>query len=183
MKVVAGELPGTLILEPRVFRDERGSFLETWSERRYAEAGIPGPFVQDNVSVSRRGVLRGLHFQDPHPQAKLVTVLAGEVWDVAVDLRRDSPGFGRWMGLTLDAESGRQFFIPAGFAHGFQVLSDEAVVSYRCSEYYHPEAEGTLAWDDPDLAIDWPVSDPVLSGKDRRGRRLQEIADGRSSRR
>lgn len=176
MKVIRTRLPGALILEPRVFRDERGRFVEAWSERRYVEAGIPGPFVQDNVSESRRGVLRGLHFQHPFPQAKLVSVLSGEIWDVAVDLRPRSATFGQWEGVTLTAENARQFYIPADFAHGFVVLSDGAVVSYKCSEYYHPESEQILCWNDPDLAIPWPVADPIVSAKDAAGHSLSVYA-------
>ncbi len=167
MEVRETELPGVLVVEPRVFRDDRGAFLESWHAERYAEAGIPGPFVQDNVSWSRRGVLRGLHFQEaPHAQGKLVTCLAGRVWDVAVDLRPDSPHFRRWVGVELDAAAPRQLWIPPGFGHGFVVLSDEALFAYKCTEVYVPEADGGVRWDDPELAIAWPVAEPVLSPKD-----------------
>lgn len=168
-------LPGVLLLEPRVFRDERGYFLESWREERYAEAGVARGFVQDNVSHSRRGVLRGLHYQQPNPQGKLVSVVYGEVWDVAVDIRRGSPAFGRWVGVALSAANARQLWIPAGFAHGFVVLSEEAVFHYKCTDVYRPEAEGTIRWDDPELAIRWPVHEPVVSEKDAGGLRLRDV--------
>lgn len=175
MNVVPCELEGVLLVEPRVYGDARGYFLETWHERRYREAGIPGPFVQDNLSFSRRGAVRGLHFQNPSAQAKLVYVLEGEVFDVAVDLRRRSPTFGRWFGIRLSAENKRQLYIPVGFAHGFAVLSETALFAYKCTEFYAPEHEVTLLWNDPDLAIPWPVEQPVLSEKDQRGRRLRDL--------
>ncbi|WP_412062432.1 dTDP-4-dehydrorhamnose 3,5-epimerase [Rubrivirga sp. IMCC45206] len=168
MTVTETELDGVRLLEPRVFEDERGRFLETWNAERYAEAGIPGPFVQDNVSVSKRGVVRGLHFQTPpHAQAKLVQVLEGSVYDVAVDLRRGSPTFGQHVGVELSAENGRQMYVPAGFAHGFAVTSETALFTYKCSAPYAPHHEGSLRWDDPALGIDWPVERPHLSAKDR----------------
>lgn len=169
MNVTETALPGVLLLEPRVFPDERGHFMETWNRDRYAAAGVPDRFVQDNVSVSRRGVLRGLHFQHPHAQGKLVSVPWGEVWDVAVDVRAGSPRFGQWVGYSLSAENARQLWIPEGFAHGFVVLSERAVFQYKCTDVYHPEAERTLRWDDPELAIEWPVSDPLVSEKDAQG--------------
>ncbi len=175
MNVITTELPGVLLLEPRVFGDARGFFFESWSLERYEAAGIPGHFVQDNVSLSPRGVLRGLHFQWPHPQGKLVSVLRGEVYDVAVDLREGSPTYGRWASVTLSSESMRQLWIPPGFAHGFQVLSDEALFAYKCTDYYRPECEATVAWDDPELAIDWPLANPTLSAKDRGGVRLRDL--------
>jgi dTDP-4-dehydrorhamnose 3,5-epimerase len=176
MKVTATELPGVLRVEPRVFRDDRGYFLETWSAERYAAAGNPPAFVQDNVSSSRKGVVRGLHFQHPHGQAKLVSVLRGEVFDVAVDVRAGSPTFGRWVGMRLSAESAVQMFIPAGFAHGFAVLSDEALFSYKCTAPYRPDAERTLLWNDPRVGVRWPVDEPLLSGKDLEGASLDELA-------
>ncbi len=177
MKLLPTDIPGVLLLEPRVFRDARGRFAETWRADRYAEAGIPGPFVQDNVSVSGRGVLRGLHFQrPPHEQGKLVTCLEGEVYDVAVDIRAGSPTFGRWTGTTLSSETSRQIFIPPGFAHGFVVTSERAIVSYKVTSLYAPEAEGGILWSDPDLGIRWPVVTPVLSAKDAAYPRLREIA-------
>ncbi|MGA4577309.1 dTDP-4-dehydrorhamnose 3,5-epimerase [Limisphaera sp. VF-2] len=175
MNVIPCELEGVLLIEPRVYGDARGYFLETWNERRYREAGIPGPFVQDNLSFSRRGAVRGLHFQNPSAQAKLVYVLEGEVFDVAVDLRRRSPTFGRWFGVRLSAENKRQLYIPVGFAHGFAVLSETALFAYKCTEFYAPEHEVTLLWNDPDLGIPWPVDQPVLSDKDQRGRRLRDL--------
>lgn len=179
MRVTETALAGVLLVEPRVFRDARGHFLETWSQGRYAEAGIAGPFVQDNVSVSRRGVVRGLHYQHPHAQGKLVSVLRGEAFDVAVDIRAGSPTFGKWVGARLSGEDGRQLWIPPGFAHGFAALSEETVFSYRCTELYHPEAEGTVLWSDPALAIPWPVSEPLLAEKDRAALPLSEIAPER----
>ena len=178
MKVKETGLPGVLLLEPKVFRDERGYFLESWSAERYAAAGVPARFVQDNLSYSRGGVLRGLHFQEPYPQGKLVSVLRGEVFDVAVDVRAGSPTFGRWVGHVLSAENARQLYVPEGYAHGFVVLSDEALFAYRCTEYYHPEAERTLLWNDPELGIEWPVEHPALSAKDEAGRRLRDFGPG-----
>lgn len=182
MNVVPTEIPGVLVIEPRVFRDARGSLFESWSEKRYADAGIPTAFVQDNVSLSRRGVLRGLHFQWPHPQGKLVQVLQGEVFDVAVDLRASSPTYGRWIGCYLSDANRQQLYLPPGVAHGFQVTSDEALLAYKCTEYYHAECEATLAWDDPDLAIKWPIAEPTLSDKDRVGYPLRSIPAERQPR-
>lgn len=180
MRVEATALPGVLVVEPRVFPDSRGRFLESWRADRYAAAGLPAHFVQDNVSVSRRGVLRGLHLQHPHGQGKLVTALRGAVWDVAVDVRRGSPTFGRWFGCELSGESARQLWIPPGFAHGFVVVSEEeATVLYKCTETYHPEAETTVRWDDPALRIEWPVDRPVLSEKDLAGMMLAEVPEER----
>ena len=177
MRVSAAELPEVLLLEPRVFRDERGLFRETWSRARYEAAGVALEFVQDNVSVSRRGTLRGLHYQEPHAQGKLVSVLRGAVWDVAVDIRRGSPTFGRWAGFHLSGEDGRQLWVPPGFAHGFVALEDDTVFSYRCTDYYHPEAEGTVLWSDPALAIAWPLDGPpLLAAKDAEAPCLREIA-------
>lgn len=172
-------LEGVLLVEPRVFRDPRGSFLEAWNESAYEAAGIRARFVQDNVSHSIKGVVRGLHYQHPHPQAKLVTVLRGEVFDVVVDIRRGSPTFGQWEGVTLNAERPRFLLIPEGFAHGFAVTSDEAVFSYKCTDFYRPECDGGLLWDDPALGITWPVTCPLLSQKDRDAPRLSEIPTDR----
>jgi len=172
MKSRETDLPGVLLIEPTVFKDPRGFFYESWSQSRYAEAGIPGPFIQDNVSRSTQGTLRGLHLQHPHAQGKLVHVLAGEVFDAAVDVRIGSPRFGQWTGAVLSEGNGHQFYIPPGFAHGFCVISDTALFAYKCTDYYHREAEITVAWDDPDVAIHWPVAEPVLSKKDKAGRRL-----------
>jgi dTDP-4-dehydrorhamnose 3,5-epimerase len=166
VKVTATALPDVLLVEPDVFGDERGYFFESYSARRYAEAGIPAAFVQDNVSLSQRGVLRGLHFQQPHGQGKLVGVLRGEVFDVAVDVRRGSPTFGRWVGECLSSENKRQLYVPPGFAHGFLVTSDEALFAYKCTEYYHPEAERCIRWDDARIGIRWPIEGPVVSTKD-----------------
>ncbi len=175
MNVIETALPGVLILEPRVFADARGYFLETWNQQRYASLGLPERFVQDNLSSSSRGVLRGLHYQHPNGQGKLVTVLRGEVYDVAVDIRVGSPDFGRWVGVTLSGENHRSLYIPPGFAHGFVVLSDEALFSYKCTEYYAPSCEASLIWDDPDLAIAWPESSPILSPKDLAAPRLRDV--------
>jgi len=166
MRVTPTELPDVLLLEPQVFSDARGAFTEAFSQRRYADAGVEASFVQDNVSWSRRGVLRGLHFQEPNGQGKLVSVVHGTVFDVAVDVRVGSPTFGRWTGVELSAESHRQLWIPPGFAHGFLVTSDEAVFTYKCTGYYDAGSDRTLRWDDPRLAIAWPTRDVVLSPKD-----------------
>jgi dTDP-4-dehydrorhamnose 3,5-epimerase len=175
MRVIPTELPSVAIIEPRVFGDARGFFLETWNQSRYAEAGLSAAFVQDNLSFSSRGVLRGLHYQNPNMQAKLVTVLQGEVYDVAVDIRLGSPTFGRWVGTTLSGENKRQLYIPVGFAHGFCVTSDVALFMYKCTDFYAPAAERGLAWNDPDLAIAWPVEKPTLSAKDNEYPRLRDV--------
>lgn len=167
MKIETLFLEGVLVIEPQVFGDARGFFQETYQQRRYTEAGIDAIFVQDNVSLSTAGILRGLHFQYPAGQAKLVYVLSGSVYDVVVDIRAGSPTFGRWVGTELSADNHRQVFVPAGFAHGFCVLSDRALFAYKCSDYYNPAAEGGIAWNDPALAIDWPVERPLVSEKDR----------------
>ena len=176
MKVIETELPDILVLEPRVFSDARGYFLETYSAERYRNAGLPDDFVQDNISFSSKGTLRGLHYQHPHGQAKLVQVLEGSVFDVAVDIRPDSPTFGRWHAVTLTAEKHNQMYIPTGFAHGFYVLSETALFSYKCSDYYVPETEGGIAWDDPDIGIRWPLSgEPTISEKDMKLGRLADL--------
>jgi dTDP-4-dehydrorhamnose 3,5-epimerase len=175
VKVIPCELSGLLTLEPAVFGDARGFFMETWNQRRYFEAGVQANFVQDNISFSRRGALRGLHCQNPNPQAKLVSVLQGEVFDVAVDLRRSSPTFGRWHGLLLSSENKRQFFIPAGFAHGFMVLSETALFHYKCTDFYSPKDELTVRWNDPGIGIEWPAGEPTLSAKDAQGLLLKEV--------
>ena len=168
MTVRTTRLPGVLVVEPRVFGDDRGFFLERFHAERYAEAGIDAAFVQDNHSRSERGVVRGLHFQRRHPQGKLVEVARGRVWDVVVDLRRGSPTFGAWQGYELSDETHRQLWVPPGFAHGFAVLSDTADVLYKCTDVYRPDDEGGVAWDDPEIGIAWPDLDPVrLSEKDR----------------
>ncbi len=166
MNVIETELPGVLLIEPNVFGDSRGFFMETYSESRYREAGIPGPFVQDNHSRSRKGVLRGLHYQLLQPQGKLVWVTHGRVFDVAVDVRRGSPTFGRWAGAILDDRNHHQFYVPPGFAHGFCVLSDQVDFVYKCNDYYHPQSEQGILWNDPDIGIEWPELDMILSDKD-----------------
>ncbi len=166
MRVEQTSLPGVLLIEPKVFGDSRGFFLESYHHQRYAEAGIDAVFVQDNHSRSSHGVLRGLHYQVRHPQGKLVSVVAGEVFDVAVDIRSGSPHFGKWFGCVLSAENHRQLWVPPGFAHGFCTLSETADFLYKCTDYYHPEDEGGVLWNDPDLAIAWPVASPALSAKD-----------------
>ena len=175
MNILPTEISGPLIVEPDVFGDARGFFLETWNHRRYSELGLPDQFVQDNLSFSRRGTLRGLHFQNPNPQGKLVFVLAGEVFDVAVDVRTDSPTFGRWVGVTLSAENKRQFWVPAGFAHGFCVTSETALFAYKCTDFYNPQSDGGVRWNDPELAIAWPVAEPILSGKDAQAPLLKDV--------
>jgi dTDP-4-dehydrorhamnose 3,5-epimerase len=171
VKVTPTAIPDLLILEPRVFGDDRGFFFESFNARRFAElTGVETAFVQDNHSRSARGVLRGLHYQIRQPQGKLVRVVAGEVWDVAVDIRRGSPSFGQWQGAYLSADNKRQLWIPEGFAHGFVVLSESAEFLYKTTDYYAPEHERCIAWNDPELAIDWHYpGDPVLSEKDRAG--------------
>lgn len=166
MRVLPTDLPGVLVIEPTVHRDPRGFFLETYHDVRYREAGIHGPFVQDNHSRSMRGVLRGLHGQGRQPQGKLVRVLVGEIFDVAVDIRSGSPTFGRWTGVTLDAQSFRQIWIPAGFLHGFCVTSDWAEVEYKCTALYDPADEIGVVWNDPDIGIGWPIAEPNISAKD-----------------
>ncbi len=176
MNVTETDLPGVLLIEPRVFGDARGFFLETFSEQRYAEAGIAGPFIQDNWSHSCRGTLRGLHFQIQHPQGKLVHVMQGEIFDVAVDVRQDSPTFGQWVGVTLSAENKRQLWIPPGFAHGFAVLSETADFVYKCTDIYAPEYERTLLWNDETIAVEWPIdAEPILSDTDRNGTAFDKL--------
>ena len=179
MKLIKTRLPGCVVIEPAVFGDERGCFYETWNAERFAEYGLPTRFVQSNVSTSSRGVLRGLHYQWPRPQGKLVTVLEGEVYDVAVDIRRGSPSFGQWAAAVLSADNKRQFWIPEGFAHGFAVLSERAVFSYLCTEVYVREADAGVRWNDAGIAVDWPVADPILSPKDESAPCLGQIAPER----
>lgn len=175
MKILPTELPGALLVEPDVFGDARGFFMETWNRDRYAQAGLAANFVQDNLSFSRKGTLRGLHFQNPQPQGKLVYVLQGEVFDVAVDIRVGSPTFGRWLGVTLSAENKRQFYVPEGFAHGFCVTSDTALFAYKCTDLYNPQTDGGVLWNDPDIGIQWPIAEPLLSDKDRRAPLLRDV--------
>ena len=180
MEILKTAIEGIVIIEPRIFRDARGYFFESFSMREFNEKVAPVTFVQDNESYSSYGVIRGLHFQKPpHAQAKLVRVVKGRVLDVAVDLRKDSPTFGRYVTMELSEENHRQMFIPRGFAHGFSVLSDEVIFQYKCDNYYAPQSEGAIAWDDPDLAIDWQVpSDKViLSEKDGKHPLLRDIKD------
>ncbi len=175
MNVLRCQLEGLLILEPRVFGDARGYFMETWNRERYRAAGIAADFVQDNFSFSRRGILRGLHLQNPRPQGKLVSVLAGEVFDVAVDLRRSSPTFGKYESAILSGENHRQFYLPPGFAHGFVVLSETAQFFYKCTDFYSPQDELAIRWDDPQIGIQWPIRDPQVSERDAKGRWLREV--------
>lgn len=177
MNVLETAIPGPLIVEPRVFGDERGFFMETWNARAFADAGLDMEFVQDNHSRSQKGVLRGLHFQNPGPQGKLVRVTRGAVFDVAVDLRRSSEHFGKWVGVELSADNKRMFWVPEGFAHGFLTLEDDTDFLYKCTAPYAPQSEHTLAWDDPALGIEWPDAGcaPVVSEKDTRGLTLAEV--------
>jgi len=176
MKIHQTPISGALILEPKVFSDDRGFFLESYSGRTFAEVGIKDQFVQDNHSSSKRGVLRGLHYQVQKPQGKLVRVVSGEVLDIFVDLRRSSPTFGRWHSVKLSAENKLLAWIPAGLAHGFCVVSDTADVLYKSTEFYYPELERTILWNDPDLAVDWGTQNPLLSPKDQRGTRFRDAA-------
>jgi dTDP-4-dehydrorhamnose 3,5-epimerase len=179
MKVVETSLPSCVIIEPAVFGDDRGFFFETWNADRYGQLGLPDKFVQSNVSSSARGVLRGLHYQWPNPQGKLVSVLEGEVYDVAVDIRRGSPTFGRWAAVILSAENKRQFWIPEGFAHGFAVLSERAIFSYLCTAQYDRSADAAVRWNDADIGIDWPIDGPLLSEKDAIAPFLKDVAPDR----
>lgn len=175
MKIVEAKLPGVYFIEADMFRDARGYFFELWNEARYTNSAIATHFVQDNVSFSTKGTMRGLHLQNPNAQAKLVYVLQGEVFDVAVDVRHGSPTFCQWVGRFLSAENGRQLYVPESFAHGFCVLSETALFGYKCAEYYHPESELSIAWDDPDIGISWPLDAPVLSDKDRKAPRISDF--------
>ncbi len=175
MRVESTALPGVMLITPKVFGDERGFFFESWNEQAFEAAGIRTRFVQDNHSRSARGVLRGLHYQIGQPQGKLVRVIAGQIFDVALDIRRSSPSFGRWSSFRLDSVSKQILWVPKGFAHGFLVTSDFAEVLYKATDFYAPTEERTIAWNDPALAIDWPLhGEPVLSGKDARGTRLNQ---------
>ncbi len=176
MKTIATPLEGLLIIEPRLFDDDRGYFIETHQQQRYRECGIDRIFVQDNLSFSVKGTLRGLHFQITKPQAKLVQALTGEIFDAAVDIRPDSTTFGQWFGVHLSEQNKQQLFIPEGFAHGFCVLSESAHFSYKCSDYYDPQDEGGILWSDQTLAIEWPIKNPILSQKDSRFANLSDLA-------
>lgn len=177
MNFIKTDIPGPIILEPKVFGDDRGFFLESWNQRIFADAGFDLSFVQDNHSRSEKGVLRGIHFQNPNPQGKLVRVVSGRVWDVAVDLRRASPHFGKWTGVELSAENKRLFWIPPGFGHGFLSLEDGTDFLYKCTALYEPANEDSLAWDDPTVDIQWPLEgiEPQLSAKDKVAKSLGEI--------
>jgi dTDP-4-dehydrorhamnose 3,5-epimerase len=177
VRLVPTSLLDVVVIEPDVHRDGRGFFLETYHAERYREFGIVGPFVQDNHSRSVSGTLRGLHLQVGHAQGKLIRVIEGEIFDVAVDVRRGSPTFGRWVGVNLDAESFKQVYVPPGFAHGFCVVSGAAQVEYKCTDVYDPSSEVGIAWNDPDLSISWPLADPILSVRDRQHLRLAAVTD------
>ena len=178
MIVEKASLEGVLLIKPKVFRDSRGFFLETWQVRRYQELGIPSDFVQDNISFSTKGVLRGLHYQKKFPQGKLVEVITGRVFDVVVDIRPNSSSFGKWFGVILSEQNHQQLWIPPGMAHGFVVLSDAAHFHYKCTDYYHPEDEGSIRWSDPDLDVKWPLSfDPIVSEKDAKAPFLFEVKE------
>jgi dTDP-4-dehydrorhamnose 3,5-epimerase len=175
VNVTPTAIPDVLVIEPKVFGDPRGFFLESWNQHAFSAAGIRAGFVQDNHSRSARNVLRGLHYQLRQAQGKLVRVIVGEIYDVAVDIRRNSPTFGRWVGLALSAGNRRMLWVPPGFAHGFLVVSEAAEVLYKATDYYAPEHERTIAWNDPELAITWPLAgEPVLSAKDAAGKRLRD---------
>ena len=179
MKIIETDLPGCVVIEPAVHGDARGFFYESYNKAKWQEAGIDADFVQSNVSRSARGVLRGLHYQWPRPQGKLVSVLEGEVYDVAVDIRRGSPTFGQWAAVVLSAENKKQFWIPEGFAHGFAVLSERAIFSYLCTEVYLKDFDAGVRWNDADIAVDWPISAPTLSAKDESAPFLRDIAEDR----
>jgi dTDP-4-dehydrorhamnose 3,5-epimerase len=175
MQVTPQAFPEVLLIEPKMFRDRRGHFLEIFQARRYPEYGVPPNFVQDNVSFSLKGVVRALHYQLRFPQGKLVIPLNGEIWDVVVDIRRGSPTFGKYLAVPLTADPCRQLYVPPGFAHGFAVVSHEATVLYKCTDYYHPEDEYGIIWNDPDLDIPWPVATPLLSYKDQKFPQLRDL--------
>jgi len=178
MKISTCDIPGLVIIDPKVFGDSRGYFFESWNEQRY-DLIVQARFVQDNISFSRKGIVRGLHFQNPNGQGKLIQVFQGEVFDVAVDLRRSSPTFRKWHGILLSAENKKQFYIPPGFAHGFAVTSDTALFHYKCTEFYSQKDEMALKWDDPDLGIAWPIPKPTISERDAKGLRLRDIPEDR----
>lgn len=177
-RFIEGPLKGLIIIEPTVYKDERGFFMETYNLKEFKELGLNVEFVQDNHSKSKKGVLRGLHFQKNYPQGKLIRVVKGKIFDVAVDIRKDSPTFGKWYGIELSEENKLMFYIPEGFAHGFLVLSDEAEVLYKTTEYYHPEDEGGIIWNDPDVEIKWPlegINEIILSEKDKKWGKLRDV--------
>ena len=177
IKVTTCDIEGLYVIEPTVFKDERGYFMETYNQNDFKEAGLDMTFVQDNQSMSVKGVLRGLHFQKQYPQGKLVRAVRGTVFDVAVDLRSDSKTYGTWFGVTFSAENTKQFYIPEGFAHGFLVLSDEAEFAYKCTDFYHPGDEGGLLWSDPEIGVDWPIEpgmELIISDKDKKWSGLKD---------
>jgi len=178
MRIVKTSLAGVLVIEPQVFDDKRGFFMETYHQKRYGESGIDKIFVQDNLSYSVQGTLRGLHYQHPHGQAKLVQVIMGKIFDVAVDIRLGSPTFGRWTGVYLSDENKCQLYIPEGFAHGFCVVSEKVVFTYKCSDFYTPESERGILWSDPRIAVDWHIKTPLLSDKDGKYPCLKDVAEG-----
>ena len=175
MKVLSTSLKEVLLIEPSVFEDNRGFFMQTYQQKTYRELGIDNNFIQDNLSFSVRGTLRGLHYQFPHAQAKLVQVITGEIFDVAVDIRRGSPTFGKWTGVYLSEKNKRQLYIPGGFAHGFCVLSETAVFMYKCSDFYAPDCEDGILWSDPNIGIEWPIETPLLSDKDSKYESLRNV--------
>ena len=175
MQIEQTKLEGVLLVTPQVFEDDRGFFMETYNQQKAKEAGMPSEFVQDNHSKSSKGVLRGLHFQSPQWQGKLVRVVQGEIFDVAVDIRDGSPTYGQWVGVYLNEKNKQQLYVPEGFAHGFVVTSDTAEVIYKCTSLYAPQQEGSVLWNDPDIGIDWPVESPLLSNKDRDAVRLHDL--------
>ena len=177
MRFIPTKIPAVVVIEPDIFEDSRGFFMETWQVNKFTEGGITANFVQDNHSRSNQGTLRGLHYQVKQPQGKLIRVLAGKIFDIAVDLRRNSPSFGQWVGEIISDENKKMLWIPEGFAHGFYVLSETADFFYKCTDFYNPECERTLRWDDPDLAIDWPLINgetPNLAAKDAKGALLKD---------
>ena len=175
MNIITTPIEGVLIIEPKIFKDKRGFFMETYNRNRYNVSGINATFVQDNLSYSLKNTLRGLHFQIKHPQAKLIQVISGEIFDVAVDLRPGFATFGKWIGIHLSSENRRQVFIPEGFAHGFCVLSEFALFHYKCSDFYASDDEGGIIWSDPDIGIEWPVKNPIISEKDKQYQKLSDL--------
>ena len=179
MNIIPTAIEDVLVIEPKVFRDPRGFFMETFHQQRYMKAGINRTFVQDNLSYSLKNTIRGLHYQIKAPQAKLVQVIAGRIFDVVVDIRPGSPTFGQWIGMHLSDQNNRQLFIPEGFAHGFCVLSETALFSYKCSNFYQADDEGGILWSDPQIGIDWPVKEPIISQKDKHNPNLSDLSDDR----
>ncbi|MBL7932775.1 MAG: dTDP-4-dehydrorhamnose 3,5-epimerase [Bacteroidia bacterium] len=176
MEIIESNLKGVFVIKPRVFEDARGYFFESYSQKLFKEAGLDLNFVQDNQSLSQRGVLRGLHFQNnPHAQGKLVRVITGSVFDVAVDIRKSSPNYGKWFGQELNAQNKWMMYIPEGFAHGFATLEDNTIFSYKCTNFYNKAAEDCLLWNDPDIGIDWKIKDPLLSEKDLQGKKIKDF--------